>query len=101
MKEIMMDKNEVSVAEAKKHFSELLGRVAYAGERIVISKRGRPMAVLVPPVESATERSLSRIEGWLEEDDPFFEAVDQIVRNRSRHSPRAGKAAKKKMKSAG
>ena len=96
-----MDKNEVGVAEAKKHFSELLERVAYAGERIVISKRGRPMAVLVPPFEPATERSRDRIEGWLEEDDPFFEAVDQIVRNRSRHSPRAGKVARKRMKSAG
>ena len=87
-KEVMMNKNEVSVAEAKKRFSELLGRVAFAGERIVISKRGRPMAVLVPPVEPATERSLCSIEGWLEEDDPFFEAVDQIVRNRPKHAPR-------------
>jgi len=35
-----MISKEVSVAEAKKHLSELLGRVAYGGERIMISKRG-------------------------------------------------------------
>jgi prevent-host-death family protein len=30
------------VGEAKKHFSELLSRVAYGGERITIAKRGKP-----------------------------------------------------------
>jgi len=39
------------------------------------------MAILVPPVRSKPERSLSGIEGWLEEDDPFFEIMDQIGRN--------------------
>jgi len=42
---------EVRVAEAKKHFSDLLGRVAYRGERITISKRGKPMAIVVPAAE--------------------------------------------------
>ncbi len=32
------------VAEAKKHFSELLSRVAYGRERITIAKRGQPLA---------------------------------------------------------
>jgi prevent-host-death family protein len=88
IKEVIMIQKDVSVAEAKKHFSELLGRVAYAGERIVISKRGRPMAILVPPVQAKAERSLSGIEGWLEEGDPFFEIMDQIVRRRAKHLPR-------------
>lgn len=35
------------VAEAKQRFSELLDRVG-AGERIVVHRRGRPTAVLVP-----------------------------------------------------
>jgi len=90
-----MIQKEVSVAEAKKHLSELLGRVAYGGERIVISKRGRPMAVLVPPVQPKAERSLRGIEGWLEEDDPFFEIMDQIVRSRSRHLPRVTKTPRR------
>ena len=37
----------VSVLEAKKNFSKLLQRVA-AGEEIVISNRGVPVACLVP-----------------------------------------------------
>ncbi len=90
-----MIQKEVSVAEAKKHLSELLGRVAYGGERIVISKRGRPMAILVPPVQPKAERSLSGIEGWLEEDDPFFEIMDQIVRKRAKHLPRVTKTPRR------
>jgi prevent-host-death family protein len=38
---------EINVHEAKTHFSELLRRVA-AGEEIIISKAGRPVAKLVP-----------------------------------------------------
>lgn len=88
-----MIKREVSVAEAKKHFSALLGRVAYAGERILISKRGQPMAVLVPPSEVAGTRDLSEVRGWLDPDDPFFETIDQIVQARAEHIPRASKKA--------
>jgi prevent-host-death family protein len=37
----------VNVAEARKQFSELMARVAYAGERIIIERRGKPMMALV------------------------------------------------------
>ena len=41
-------KNKVlSVAEAKSHFSEYISRVAYAGQRYVITKRGKPLAAIV------------------------------------------------------
>jgi len=33
----------VSVVEARKKFSDLMSRVAYAGQRIVIERRGKPM----------------------------------------------------------
>ena len=39
---------EVGTFEAKTHLSALLESVA-AGETVVITKRGRPMARLVPP----------------------------------------------------
>src|SRR5512139_2854859 len=93
--EIMMNKNQISVADAKKHLSELLGRVTYGGERIVISKRGRPMAILVPPIQAKAERSLREIEGWLEEDDPFFEIMGQIVRSRAEHPPRVARTPRR------
>ena len=41
-----MSKN-LSVADAKKHFSELMGRVAYNKERFLIERHGKPMAALV------------------------------------------------------
>lgn len=37
----------MSVAEARKQFSELVARVAYTGERVVIEGRGKPMMALV------------------------------------------------------
>ena len=37
----------VNVAEAKRRLSDLLGRVAYSGESVLITRRGRPMARLV------------------------------------------------------
>ena len=83
-----MSQTEYSVADAKKHFSELLGRVAYAGERIIIAKRGKPVAVLVPPAEAFREQRLGRVEGWLDDDDPFFDIIEGVVRERKNHLPR-------------
>ncbi len=37
----------VSVAEAKNRFSDLLNRVIYRHERIVVSKRGKPVGAIV------------------------------------------------------
>lgn len=39
---------EIGSFEAKTHLPQLLDRVA-RGERIVITKRGKPVAMLVPP----------------------------------------------------
>lgn len=37
----------LSVVEARKGFSELLARVAYAGQRVVVERKGRPMVAVV------------------------------------------------------
>ena len=79
----------INVAEAKRQFSDLLGRVAYAGETIVITRRGRPMAKLVPVSEDPHRgNELSAVEGWLDADDPFFSIAEEIVDQRRRHAPR-------------
>ena len=83
-----MTTKNYSVVEAKKHFSEILGRVAYRGERILISKRGKPLAMIVPSTGESGEDYLSNVQGWLEDSDPFFSIVDQIVRQRETHVPR-------------
>ena len=46
-----MTEKTINVAEAKKHFSELLGQVAYGKKHVLITKRGKPMARLVPADE--------------------------------------------------
>lgn len=53
---------DVSVRELKSHLSELLNRVA-AGERITITKRGKPIAIVsaVSP-EEAEDEPVKRLE---------------------------------------
>jgi prevent-host-death family protein len=80
-------KNEVSIAEAKAKFSELVNRAAYGGERIIITKRGRPIAVLSRPVVGG----LSSVKGWLNDKDPFFKDLDVIERKRHQALLRASK----------
>jgi prevent-host-death family protein len=82
-----MSRQSMSVADAKKHLSELLGRVAFGKEEFVITKRGKPMARLVPPEENM--KHLAEAKGWLDEGDDFFRTMDGIVRERSNHVPRA------------
>jgi len=42
-----MTRAALSVVEARRQFADLLGRVAYGREEIVIERAGRPMAVLI------------------------------------------------------
>ena len=84
----------VSVANAKRGFSDLLGRVAYGGETIVITRRGRPMAKLVPVDEKPPVAPDLASRGWLDENDPFFEIVEDIVTKRKQHTPRAAASRK-------
>ena len=44
------------------------------------------MARLVPIEENA--KHLADARGWLNEDDPFFETINRIVKARSAHLPR-------------
>jgi prevent-host-death family protein len=50
---------KVGTFEAKTHLTQLLERVA-KGERIVITTRGKPVAMLVP-TEADSERDTARI----------------------------------------
>ena len=81
-----MTEERVNVAKAKKHFSELLGQVAFGKKRILITKRGKPMARLVPADE--LDMHLCDAKGWLENNDPFFDTIDRIILDRSKHVPR-------------
>ena len=43
-----MQNTSVNVADGKKHFSKLLKKASEGKEEITITKRGKPVAVLVP-----------------------------------------------------
>lgn len=68
----------INVQEAKTHLSALLARVA-AGERIVLSRHGKPIAQLVP-LEPKPRRQLGFMQGSVEEE--FFEPLpnDELER---------------------
>ncbi len=79
---------EVSVANAKNRLSELLGRVAYGGVTVHITRRGKPMAKLVPFDTGEQIPGLADVTGWLDDAHPFFGTVDDVVAARKRHVPR-------------
>ncbi|HXH40095.1 MAG TPA: type II toxin-antitoxin system Phd/YefM family antitoxin [Thermoanaerobaculia bacterium] len=85
---VRVPEETINVAEAKKQLSTLLGRVAFGKETILIMRRGRPMARLIPPDDEPVEPGLGAVRGWLSGDDPFLAAVDEIVTARVRHRPR-------------
>jgi prevent-host-death family protein len=88
-KEVWMSKTTtINVADAKRHFADLLGRVAYGGETITITRRGKPMARLVPVNTDTAAPHVADAQGWLEDDDPFFTTIDAIVTDRETHHPR-------------
>ncbi len=73
-----MSEHSVNVAEAKKRLSELLGRVAFGKQHILITKRGKPMARLVPAEEEINH--LAEAKGWLEKEDDFWEPWNTLFR---------------------
>lgn len=83
-----MKKSGVNVAEAKRSFSDLLGRVAYGKETITITRRGKPMAKLVPIGTDEEKPHPAEIRGWLDKGDAFFATINAIVANRQKHIPR-------------
>ena len=84
-------KSEVSIAEAKSRFSELINRVAYGGERIVITKHGKPIAVL----SADSGKGIGAVKGWLEDSDPFFKDLAEFEKKRHLQPLRAARKSSK------
>ncbi|OGH59119.1 MAG: hypothetical protein A3G34_02215 [Candidatus Lindowbacteria bacterium RIFCSPLOWO2_12_FULL_62_27] len=76
----------ISVAEAKKRLSALLGRVAYGREEFLITRRGRPVAKLI---RAEDERWPRDWKGWLASGHPFFRTMNSIVSGRRKDKTRA------------
>jgi len=65
----------VNIAEAKAKLSALIDRAA-AGEEIVLSQAGRPVARLMP-LEEQTPRQPGARRHWKVPDDLFLEPMDE------------------------
>ena len=71
---------EIALAEAKAHLSALVERVEQAGEEIVITRRGRPAARLVPvDDESAIESALALLLAAREASTPGPESLRDLI----------------------
>lgn len=88
----------VSVADAKRRFSELIERVG-RGERFLVTRRGKPVLALVAPDDVPEEderpkkRGLMAVWGILEGTDgadEWYEDMQRIVADRVNWRPREG-----------
>jgi prevent-host-death family protein len=72
---------QINIGRVKRDISELVNRVAYGGERIVLTSRGKPKAALVSLedyhklVELTGEARLSRWNLWLAESDKLADEI--------------------------
>jgi prevent-host-death family protein len=85
----------ISAAEAKRNFSELIGRAAYGHERIIIERKGKPMAAVIgmedlrrlealeSRAESETHPIMRAFGGWADRED-LDELLDEIYTARER-----------------
>ena len=65
----------VNVSEAKTHLSRLLARVE-AGEDVVIARRGKPVAQLVP-LQTRGKRQFGAMKGKIDLDASFFDPLPE------------------------
>ena len=62
---------QISIGQVKRDISELVNRVSYAGERIILTSRGKPKAALVSMQDFErlikSEGRAADIKKWLED----------------------------------
>jgi prevent-host-death family protein len=81
-------KQTVSVADAKKHLSDILGRVAYGKETITITKRGKPMAEIIPIRKEEKPRHIADVVGKIIAQPDFTKIMEKVVADRKKQKPR-------------
>jgi len=83
---------KVPVAEAKANFSQLVDAAEHHGRRTVITRHGKPAAMLVPMEMAESQKpkrkrmtrdeALAFIDSFAGLGDPNFSAVDDVVEGR-------------------
>lgn len=90
----------IGASEAKAHFSELLARAGYSGERFIVERRGRPLAALVGVEDlrrlegedvARPRGAVALVGAWgdLMDDDGMDVMVAEVYEARSRDMGRA------------
>jgi prevent-host-death family protein len=82
----------MGIAETKQRFAELIDRVL-DGERFVVTRRGRPVAALVPATDDAVSEptpylGLAAFAGALSDVPEFEETMAQVVASRKHERQR-------------
>ncbi|NPV87620.1 MAG: type II toxin-antitoxin system Phd/YefM family antitoxin [Anaerolineae bacterium] len=76
---------QVSIGQIKRDISELVNRVSYAGERIILTSRGKPKAALISMEDYErlvrSENRSTSIAQWLEETQKLS---NQITKRRGK-----------------
>ncbi|MDQ6772136.1 MAG: type II toxin-antitoxin system Phd/YefM family antitoxin [Candidatus Dormibacteraeota bacterium] len=92
----MTDKpTSIGVAEAKRHFADVLGAVHYRGERFILERNGTPMAAVVPLSDlqsvapDAPTTGFLALVGAFDDAPEFVAAVAQAAGARSSQRSRA------------
>lgn len=71
---------EVGLFEAKTHLSELVERIASGGDDVVITKRGKPLARIVPMREtSAAERAMALLSAARDASTPGTGTLRELI----------------------
>lgn len=83
---------KVPVAEAKANFSQLVDAAEHHGRRTLITRHGKPAAMLVPidvvGIQKPKRKRMTRdealafIDSFAGQGDPSFSAVDDVVEGR-------------------
>ena len=72
---------QVSIGQIKRDISELVNRVTYAGERIILTSRGKPKAVLVSLEDYKrllkSDQRATDIQEWLAETRAFSRMIEK------------------------
>lgn len=77
----------VSIAHLKAHLAQVVGEVQTNGRSVVIEKRGRPIAMLVP-VDASRPAGLLGLVGAFEDAPGFGEILDKVVKSRRKDKRR-------------
>ena len=88
----MADKH-MGVAEVKRHFADVVGEVLHAKRRIIVERRGRPVAAIVPLEDGDSAVSPGkRLEAAIgcggADGEEFHTAMVRVVTARSRRLSR-------------